>query len=61
MQTLFKILAVAATLAVGTSTLGGIASAGAGGTYHWAYPDEFQSPVTVPALPGGSGIPAQYR
>ena len=58
MQTLLKTLAVIATLAASTS-FGGIALAGGG--YHWAYPDQFQSPVTVPSAPGGSGIPAQYR
>jgi len=59
MQTLFTALAVAAILSLGASLPGG--SALAGDPYHWAYPDGFQSPVTVPAAPGGSGIPAQYR
>jgi hypothetical protein len=58
MQTLLKTLAVIATLAASTSFGGG---ALAGGSYHWAYPDRFQSQVTVPSVPGGSGIPAQYR
>jgi hypothetical protein len=61
MQTLMQSLAVAVTLAVSAATFGGIALAGSKSTYHWAYPDGFQSKVTVPSLPGGSGIPAQYR
>jgi hypothetical protein len=59
MQTLLKTFAVVATLAASATFGGGIALAG--GSYHWAYPDAFQSPVIVPSVPGGSGIPEQYR
>lgn len=59
MHTLIKALAVAAFVSVSTGATAGVALAG--GTYHWAYPEGFQSPLTVPSAPGGSGIPEQYR
>jgi hypothetical protein len=61
MQTLFSTLVIATSLFAGSVAATGLAMAGSDGTYHWAYPGGFQNPVTVPALPGGSGIPAQYR
>jgi hypothetical protein len=43
MQTLFKTLAIAVTLAVGSLAIGGSASAGPDANYSPLYPDHFRS------------------